>query len=161
MATRKSRTVVHVNQHAASRNRRTGDAEPCVAVRKRHGNATYHSAVEVRGCSHLVFSPLRPLACGARVWLETDADVVEAAETDVAAPRNVLRVDRKHVRRTARLASTDPDHAECVSCVSVTAGDTVRFGRAATILGPCRVLQGPTGVRIETSADVVLLGEDA
>jgi hypothetical protein len=31
--------------------------------------------VEIKGPSKLVYSPDKPLSCGARVWVETEAEV--------------------------------------------------------------------------------------
>jgi len=35
----------------------------------------YAHAVEINGPSKLVYSPDKPLSCGARVWIETDSEV--------------------------------------------------------------------------------------
>jgi hypothetical protein len=60
---------IHVNQHAIKRNRKHGTTEPVITVK------TYKS-------NELIYSPDKPLSCGAHVWIETDAEVV-AIEFDV------------------------------------------------------------------------------
>ncbi len=69
------RTIVHVNQHVIRRNAKTGDRQPVLTVKRGRTN-TYAMAVEVLGPCRVVYSPDCPLACGARVWIETDAEVV-------------------------------------------------------------------------------------
>lgn len=69
------KTVVHVNQHVIKRNRATGAREPVLTVKTYKSN-DYHHAVEIKGPCRVVYSPDKPLSCGAHVWIETEADVV-------------------------------------------------------------------------------------
>lgn len=39
------------------------------------------TSVDIRGASRLVYSPGKPLSCGARVWIETKAEV-EVTDAD-------------------------------------------------------------------------------
>ena len=70
-------TIVHVYQQRIRRNIKAAPAErePPIIVRdgreRRYGNA-----VEIKGPCRLVYSPDKPLDCGARLWIETEADVV-------------------------------------------------------------------------------------
>jgi hypothetical protein len=68
------KTVIHVNQHAIKRNVKNGTDEPVITVKNYKSN-TYAHEVEVKGPSKVVYSPDKPLACGARVWIETEAEV--------------------------------------------------------------------------------------
>jgi hypothetical protein len=68
------KTVIHVNQHAIRRNVKNGTDEPVITVKNYKSN-TYAHEVEVKGPSKVVYSPDKPLACGARVWIETEAEV--------------------------------------------------------------------------------------
>jgi hypothetical protein len=43
---------------------------------KAGGGNTYAHAVQILGPSTVVYSPCKPLSCGARVWIETTAEVV-------------------------------------------------------------------------------------
>jgi hypothetical protein len=67
-------TRIHINQHVIRRNKRDGTDEPPITVKRGREN-TYCRSVEVLGPSRVVYAPARPLSCGARVWIETDAEV--------------------------------------------------------------------------------------
>jgi hypothetical protein len=68
-------TRIHVNQHVIRRNAKTGEAAPVLTV-KAGGSNTYCHSVQILGPSTVVYSPCKPLSCGARVWIETTAPVV-------------------------------------------------------------------------------------
>ena len=68
------KTIIHVNQHAVRRNIKAQEAEPVLTVKTYKSN-TYAYEVEVLGVSRVVYSPHKPLSCGARVWIETEAEV--------------------------------------------------------------------------------------
>lgn len=68
------KTIIHVNQHAIRRNSKTGGNEPVLTV-KTYKTNTYAHEVTVNGPCRVVYSPDKPLPCGARVWIETTADV--------------------------------------------------------------------------------------
>lgn len=68
------KTIVHVNQHAVRRNIRADIPEPVLTV-KTHKSNTYAHEVRIVGESRVVYSPHKPLACGARVWVETEHPV--------------------------------------------------------------------------------------
>ena len=72
---------IHVNQHVIRRNmkRQDGLYEPPITVKEGKAN-TYCYAVEVLGDSKVVYSPNKPLSCGAKVWIETDSPVVLTTE---------------------------------------------------------------------------------
>ena len=69
-----ARTIIHVNQHVVRRNGKTGSRDPVLTVKQGRTN-TYATAAEVLGPCRVVYSPDRPLSCGAKVWIETDAEV--------------------------------------------------------------------------------------
>ena len=66
---------IHVNQFVIRSNRRDGRRDPPIRVKTYRENVACHEA-EILGPSKLVYSPERPLSCGARLWLETRADVL-------------------------------------------------------------------------------------
>lgn len=68
------KTIIHVNQHVVKSNAKTGAKEPVLTVKTYKSN-TYAHEVEILGNSKIVYSPDKPLSCGARVWIETDAQV--------------------------------------------------------------------------------------
>ncbi len=74
-----AKTRIHVNQHVIRRNAKTGAREPVLTVKQGRRN-TYCHAVEIDGPSVVVYSPDKPLSCGARVWIETTAPVRTVGE---------------------------------------------------------------------------------
>lgn len=70
------KTIVHVNQHKIRANigKPAGEQEPVLTVKTYKSN-TYAHEVEILGPSRVVYSPDKPLSCGARVWVETEAEV--------------------------------------------------------------------------------------
>jgi hypothetical protein len=72
---RQAKTIVHVNLNVIRDNLRTGMCNPPITVKSR-GQNVYAHAVEILGPSQLVYRPDKPLSCGARLWLETHAQVV-------------------------------------------------------------------------------------
>jgi len=69
------KTRIHVNQHVIKRNAKTGEEQPVLTVKQGRKN-TYAHEVEILGPSRVVYSPEKPLSCGARVWVETESEVV-------------------------------------------------------------------------------------
>ena len=68
-------TRIHVNQHVIRRNAKTGGQEPVLTVKSGRSN-TYAHSVKILGPSNVVYSPCKPLSCGARVWVETTSEVL-------------------------------------------------------------------------------------
>jgi len=66
---------IHVNQHIIRANQRDGAHAPPITVKTYKSNVRGHRA-QIDGPSQLVYSPERPLSCGARMWVETEARVV-------------------------------------------------------------------------------------
>jgi hypothetical protein len=69
------KTIIHVNQHVVKSNIKTGEREPVLTV-KTYKTNTYASEVEIKGDSKVVYSHDKPLSCGARVWIETEGEVI-------------------------------------------------------------------------------------
>ena len=69
------RTIVHVNQHKIRKNIKTGNLEPVITVKTSKTN-TYAHEVEIKGPCKVIYSPDKPLKCGARVWIETESEVI-------------------------------------------------------------------------------------
>jgi hypothetical protein len=67
------KTIIHVNQHNIKANAKGADL-PVLTVKTYKSN-TRCNAVSVNGPSKIVYSPNDPLSCGARVWIETHAEV--------------------------------------------------------------------------------------
>jgi hypothetical protein len=69
------KTVIHVNQHVIKSNAKNGENKPTLTVKTYKENRYAHE-VEIKGPSRVVYSPDKPLSCGARVWIETEAEVI-------------------------------------------------------------------------------------
>ncbi len=67
--TRRTKTVIHVNQHVIRANHKTGARSPVLTVKQGKTN-TYAHEVEINGPCRIVYRPDKPLSCGARVWVE-------------------------------------------------------------------------------------------
>ena len=65
---------IHVNQHIIRKNQKTGEREPVLTVKTYKSN-TYCHEVLVDGPCKVIYSPDKPLSCGARVWIETEHGV--------------------------------------------------------------------------------------
>lgn len=68
------KTIIHVNQHVVKANAKNGTNEPVLTVKNYKENRYAHT-VNIKGASKVVYSPNKPLSCGARVWIETNAEV--------------------------------------------------------------------------------------
>lgn len=68
------KTIIHVDQHAIRRNIRADVKEPVLTVKTYKSNTRAHEA-QIHGPAKVVYSPDKPLSCGARVWIETHAEV--------------------------------------------------------------------------------------
>jgi hypothetical protein len=68
------KTIIHVNQHVIKANAKTGGNEPVLTVKTYKSN-TYAHEVRILGESKIVYSADKPLSCGAKVWIETEAQV--------------------------------------------------------------------------------------
>jgi len=69
------KTKIHVNQHVIKKNSKTGERNPVLTVKSGSSNIYAHR-VEILGPSFVVYSPDKPLSCGAKVWIETESEVV-------------------------------------------------------------------------------------
>ena len=66
--------IIHVNQHVIKSNNKTGERKPVITV-KTYKNNRYAKEVYVDGPCKIIYSPDKPLSCGAKVWIETQANV--------------------------------------------------------------------------------------
>ena len=69
---------IHVNMHIIRSNTKTGNVDPVTTIQWRNKSYRF-DAVEILGASRVVYSPRKPLSCGARVWIETKAEVIGRA----------------------------------------------------------------------------------
>lgn len=67
------KTRIHVNQHNIKANAK-GANLPVLTVKDYQQNRKCNE-VAIEGPSRVVYSPDKPLSCGAKVWIETEANV--------------------------------------------------------------------------------------
>lgn len=72
------KTIIHVNQHNIKKNNK-GDNLPVITCKTYKSNSyanevlIYDKNGEV--AARVVYSPLNPLSCGAKVWIETNNQI--------------------------------------------------------------------------------------
>jgi len=66
---------IHVNQHVIRRNSKTGEREPVITA-KTYKENNYGHEVIINGPCKVIYSPDKPLSCGAKVWIETEGEVI-------------------------------------------------------------------------------------
>lgn len=71
--------VIHVNQHKIRSNAKNGNNEPVLTCKTYKNNEYGHEVIiygqDGKEAAKVVYSPNKPLSCGARVWIETTNDV--------------------------------------------------------------------------------------
>ena len=65
---------IHVNMHKVKENKKHGTNEPVITIKEGKSN-TYCHEVSILGESKVVYRPEKPLSCGAKVWIETNAEL--------------------------------------------------------------------------------------
>lgn len=68
------RKLIHVNQHVLKVNHKTGARNPVFTVKTYCGNVKANSVL-IDGPCEVIYSPDKPLSCGARAWISTCAKV--------------------------------------------------------------------------------------
>lgn len=74
-----AKKIIHVNQHVIRANRKNGANDAPITIKCRKQNVRAYG-VEICGPSRLIYSPDKPLSCGARMWLETAGEVVAVTD---------------------------------------------------------------------------------
>jgi hypothetical protein len=69
------KTIIHVNQHIIKANAKGEDIQPPLTIKTYKENRKGFEAL-ISGSAKVIYSPDKPLACGAKVWIETESDVV-------------------------------------------------------------------------------------
>ena len=70
---------IHVNQHQIRSNAKNNERFPVITVKTYKSNE-YAMSVKINGPSVVVYSPDKPLSCGAKVWIEATYEDVELKE---------------------------------------------------------------------------------
>ena len=80
------KTIIHVNQHIIKKNTKQGTSIPCLTIKTYKNNTYAHEAVivddEGNEVARVVYSPHKPLSCGARCWIETKYGVEPVTHDD-------------------------------------------------------------------------------
>ncbi len=84
------KTRIHINQHVIKSNHKNDRREPVITVKNYKSN-TYAHEVKILGESKVIYSPDKPLSCGAKVWIETDAEVVVLPMSAVGKNDNKIK----------------------------------------------------------------------
>ena len=90
---------IHVNQHVIKANAKYGENNPVFTI-KQGGKNTYAYNVKVVGEMELVYSPDKPLSCGAKVWIETkgnievDSKILSASASSTISKDDVVSITR-------------------------------------------------------------------
>jgi len=66
---------IHVNQHVIRSNKKNNENNPVLTV-KTYKDNVYSNEVQILGESTVMYKPNKPLSCGAKVWIETDSEVI-------------------------------------------------------------------------------------
>jgi len=74
------KTIIHVNQHKIRSNAKTGEQEPVLTCKTyKENNYTHHADIvgdDGSVVASVIYSPDKPLSCGAKVWIETHNKVI-------------------------------------------------------------------------------------
>jgi len=65
---------IHINQHVIKRNAKHGECKPVITC-KTYNTNDYYTELSILGPCRIMYRPGKPLSCGAKVWIETDAEV--------------------------------------------------------------------------------------
>ena len=78
------KTIIHVNQHIIKSNAKSGNRESPLTVKDYKQNRRASSAkiiLDGKVVAEVIYSPDKPLSCGARVWISTECEVVVDRDT--------------------------------------------------------------------------------
>lgn len=67
--------IIHINRNIIQQNEKHGRKLPVCRI-DMDGKTWYGSRIEILGPSEMIYSPDKPRSCGAKLWIETQADVV-------------------------------------------------------------------------------------
>lgn len=110
------KTRIHVNQHIVKRNAKGHRPEAPLTVKTYKENRKAWS-VDIRGPSTVVYRPDNPLSCGARVWIETESEVIVRNRCEVCEGdgRVYFAVPRPH-GPNRDVGEIDLESEVCTAC---------------------------------------------
>lgn len=65
--------IIHINRNIIQQNAKHGREDPVVRFEE-NGKVTYCMEIIIKGPSRMIYRPDKPRPCGAKLWIETDAD---------------------------------------------------------------------------------------
>lgn len=83
------KTKIHINQHVIKSNHKNNKRDPVITVKTYKSN-NYGHQVDILGPSKVIYSPDKPLPCGAKVWIETDSEVIVIPDIPVRKRKVVV-----------------------------------------------------------------------
>jgi hypothetical protein len=73
------KTIIHVNQHNIKANSKDEENRPVLTCKTYKSNEYGHQAIVYdengKEACRIIYSPDKPLSCGAKVWIETQNKV--------------------------------------------------------------------------------------
>lgn len=66
---------IHVNKQTILTNNKYNKNDPPVTIR-RGSKSWYAHSVEIQGPSKVIYNPITPLKCGAKVWIECEGKIL-------------------------------------------------------------------------------------
>jgi len=66
--------IIHINRNIIQANAKHDKQDPVIRFEE-NGKVIYCMEVNIKGPSRMVYSPDKPRKCGAKLWIETDAEV--------------------------------------------------------------------------------------
>jgi len=98
---------IHVNQHVIKANAKNGENNPIFTI-KQGGKNTYAHNVKVKGEMELVYSPDKPLSCGAKVWIETRGDIQLDNLANLDTKNEIANLDTKDQNAQVNVKKVTP-----------------------------------------------------
>ena len=66
---------IHINSNKIRSNSKHGTNEPVITIRQGQKVLMYANEVLIKGPSKVIYSPDKPLSCGAKVWIEVEDSI--------------------------------------------------------------------------------------
>ena len=67
--------IIHVNQNNIKYNIKNKDKKKVITVKTYKSNE-YANELEINGPCKIIYRPNQPLSCGARLWIETESEII-------------------------------------------------------------------------------------
>lgn len=83
--------LLHINRNIIQHNAKHGKKLPVCRVQEGK-NSRYGQTVDIHGPSKMVYDPDHPLPCGAKLWIETDAEVTITGESTYPEIRELMKL---------------------------------------------------------------------